>query len=258
MNPRAPKLDNERLPLTHHLAELRTRIVRILVVWIICAVSAWNFNELIFSYLLDPAVAALSDGERTLQAIAPTEIFFTYLKCAALAGFVMALPVIFWQIWAFVAPGLYASERKAVVPFVVVSSLLFGGGAIFGYAMVFPLMFDFFTQFDSEFVESAWTMREVFNLTTRLFLAFGIAFELPVLVFFLSIAGIVAPQTLLKKTPYAVLGVFIAAAILTPPDWVSQVFLAIPMIALYLVGVGVAYAFGGSKRTRAKSEQVPS
>ena len=258
MNPRAPKLDDERLPLTQHLAELRNRIVRILVVWILFAVLAWNYSELIFGYLLEPAVAALSDGDRTLQAIAPTEIFFTYLKCAALAGFVIALPVIFWQIWAFVAPGLYASERKAIVPFVVVSSLLFGGGAVFGYSMVFPLMFDFFTQFDSEFVESAWTMREAFNLTTRLFLAFGIAFELPVLVFFLSITGIVTPQTLLKKTPYAVLSVFIAAAILTPPDWVSQVFLAIPMIVLYLVGVGVAFVFGGSKRTQKKSEQVPS
>ncbi len=258
MNPRAPKLDNERLPLTHHLSELRARIMRILVAWIVCAVIAWNYSELIFGYLLEPAVSALSEGERTLQAIAPTEIFFTYLKCAALAGFVVALPVIFWQIWAFVAPGLYVSERKAIVPFVVTSSLLFGGGAIFGYAMVFPLMFDFFTQFDSEFVESAWTMREAFNLTTRLFLAFGIAFELPVLVFFLSIAGIVDAQTLLKKTPYAVLGVFVAAAILTPPDWVSQVFLAIPMIVLYLVGVGVAYAFGGAKKTRAKREQVPS
>ena len=251
-------MDNERLPLTQHLAELRTRIMRVLVAWIVCAALAWNFSELIFGYLLDPAVAALSEGERTQQAIAPTEIFFTYLKCAALAGFVMALPVIFWQIWAFVAPGLYTSERKAIVPFVVTSSLLFGGGAIFGYMMVFPLMFDFFTQFDSEFVESAWTMREAFNLTTRLFLAFGIAFELPVLVFFLSIAGIVDPHTLLKKTPYAVLGVFITAAILTPPDWVSQVFLAIPMIALYLVGVGVAYVFGGSRRARAKREQVPS
>ncbi len=258
MNPRAPKLDNERLPLTHHLSELRARIMRILVAWIVCAVIAWNYSELIFGYLLEPAVSALSEGERTLQAIAPTEIFFTYLKCAALAGFVVALPVIFWQIWAFVAPGLYVSERKAIVPFVVTSSLLFGGGATFGYAMVFPLMFDFFTQFDSEFVESAWTMREAFNLTTRLFLAFGIAFELPVLVFFLSITGIVDAHTLLKKTPYAVLGVFVAAAILTPPDWVSQVFLAIPMIVLYLVGVGVAYAFGGSKRTRAKREQVPS
>lgn len=258
MNPRAPKLDDEKLPLTQHLTELRTRIVRILVVWIAFAALAWNYSELIFGFLLDPAVAALSEGERTLQAIAPTEIFFTYLKCAALAGFVMALPVIFWQIWAFVAPGLYTSERKAIVPFVVTSSLLFGGGAIFGYMMVFPLMFDFFTQFDSEFVESAWTMREAFNLTTRLFLAFGIAFELPVLVFFLSITGIVDAHTLLKGTPYAVLGVFIAAAILTPPDWVSQVFLAIPMVALYLVGVGVAYAFGGAKRKRTKSERTPS
>jgi len=251
-------LNDERLPLTQHLAELRTRIVRILVVWIIFTALAWNYSELIFSYLLDPAVAALSEGERTLQAIAPTEIFFTYLKCAVLAGFVMALPVVFWQIWAFVAPGLYTSERKAIVPFVVVSSLLFGGGAIFGHVMVFPLMFDFFTQFDSDFVESAWTMREVFNLTTRLFLAFGVAFELPVLVFFLSVTGIVDAHTLLKGTPYAILGVFVAAAILTPPDWVSQIFLAIPMVGLYLLGVGVAYAFGGSKRTRSKSEQAQS
>lgn len=251
-------MDDEKLPLTHHLAELRNRIVCILVVWIVFAAIAWNFSEQIFGFLLDPAVAALSDGERTLQAIAPTEIFFTYLKCAALAGFVFALPVIFWQIWAFVAPGLYSSERKAIVPFVVTSSLLFGGGAIFGYLMVFPLMFDFFTQFDSDFVESAWTMREAFNLTIRLFLAFGVAFELPVLVFFLSITGIVDAHTLLKGTPYAVLGVFIAAAILTPPDWVSQIFLAIPMVGLYLVGVGVAYAFGGSKRTREKRERTPS
>ena len=251
-------MDDKRIPLTHHLAELRTRIVRILVVWIFFAALAWNYSELIFGFLLDPAVAALSEGERTLQAIAPTEIFFTYLKCAALAGFVIALPVIFWQIWAFVAPGLYTNERKAIVPFVVTSSLLFGGGAIFGYLMVFPLMFDFFTQFDSDFVESAWTMREAFNLTTRLFLAFGIAFELPVLVFFLAITGIVDAQTLLKGTPYAVLGVFIAAAILTPPDWVSQIFLAIPMVGLYLVGVGVAYAFGGSKKAREKREQTPS
>jgi sec-independent protein translocase protein TatC len=251
-------LDDKRLPLTHHLAELRTRIVRILVIWIIFTALAWNYSELIFSYLLDPAVAALSEGERTLQAIAPTEIFFTYLKCAVLAGFVMALPVVFWQIWAFVAPGLYTSERKAIVPFVVISSLLFGGGAIFGYMMVFPLMFDFFTQFDSDFVESAWTMREVFNLTTRLFLAFGVAFELPVLVFFLSVTGIVDAHTLLKGTPYAILGVFVAAAILTPPDWVSQIFLAIPMVGLYLLGVGVAYAFGGSKRTNPKSEQAQS
>jgi sec-independent protein translocase protein TatC len=111
-------------------------------------------------------------------------------------------------------------------------------------------MFEFFTGFDSEFVQSAWTMREVFALTTRLFLAFGVAFELPVLVFFLSVAGIVDAPTLLRGTPYAILLVFVAAAILTPPDWVSQVFLGVPMVLLYLLGVGVAYLFGGSRRRR--------
>ena len=240
-------MDDTKLPLTEHLAELRTRIFRILIAWVIGVALAWNFSEEIFGLLLEPAVAALGDEDRALQAIAPTEIFFTYLKCAVLAGFLFALPVIFWQIWRFVAPGLYPAEKHAIVPFVAVSTLLFSGGAIFGYTMVFPLMFDFFTQFDSEFVRSAWTMREVFALTTRLFLAFGIAFELPVLVFFLSMAGIVDAPTLFRGTPYAVMGVFVAAAILTPPDWVSQVFLAIPMVALYLLGVGVAYVFGGGR-----------
>jgi sec-independent protein translocase protein TatC len=240
-------VDDRRLPLTEHLAELRTRIFRILIAWIIGGAVAWNFSEAIFGLLLQPAVTALGPEAGALQAIAPTEIFFTYLKCAVLAGFVFALPVIFWQLWRFIAPGLYPSERSAIVPFVLVSTLLFVGGAVFSYIAVFPLMFSFFTGFDSEFVHSAWT--EVFALTTRLFLAFGVAFELPVLVFFLSIAGIVDAPTLLRGTPYAVLAVFVTAAILTPPDWVSQIFLAVPMVLLYLLGVGVAYLFGGRKRS---------
>lgn len=243
-------MDDARLPLTDHLTELRNRIIRVLIAWALGVALSWHFSEAIFGFLLEPAVAALGGGERTLQAIAPTEIFFTYLKCAVLAGFVLALPVIFWQAWAFISPGLYASERHAALPFVMISTLLFGGGAIFGYAVVFPLMFDFLTGFDSEFVQSAWTMRETFALTTRLFLAFGVAFELPVVVFFLSIAGIVDSATLLRGTPYAVLGVFVLAAILTPPDWVSQVFLAIPMVGLYLLGVGVAHVFGGARARR--------
>jgi len=251
-------VDETKYPLTDHLGELRTRLFRILVSLLLGAVLAWNFKEEIFGFLLDPAVAALAPGGRTLQAIAPTEIFFTYLKCAVLAGFVLALPVIFWQIWSFVAPGLYATEKTTIVPFVVISSLLFAGGAFFGYSQVFPLMFSFFTGFDNEFVESAWTMREVFALTTRLFLAFGVAFELPVLVFFLTLAGIVDAPTLLRGTPYAVLGVFITAAILTPPDWVSQIFLAVPMVGLYLLGVGVAYIFGSVRKRRAAAEKESS
>jgi sec-independent protein translocase protein TatC len=247
-------MDETKLPLTDHLAELRTRLFRVVIAWVIGVAAAWNFSEQIFGFLLAPAVEALGEGERTLQAIAPTEIFFTYLKCAVLAGFVFALPVIFWQIWSFVSPGLYASEKNAIVPFVLVSTLLFVGGAAFGYTQVFPLMFDFFTGFDSEFVQSAWTMREVFALTTRLFLAFGVAFELPVAIFFLSMAGIVDAPTLFRGTPYAVLGVFVLAALLTPPDWVSQIFLGVPMVALYLVGVGVAWIFGGARKRTARAE----
>ena len=248
-------MDDTRLPLTGHLAELRGRIIRILIAWALGVAVSWHFSEAIFGFLLEPAVAALGEGAGTLQAIAPTEIFFTYLKCAVLAGFVLALPVIFWQTWAFVSPGLYPSEKNSALPFVVISTLLFGGGAIFGYAVVFPLMFEFLTGFDSEFVQSAWTMRETFALTTRLFLAFGVAFELPVVVFFLSIAGIVDSATLLRGTPYAVLGVFVLAAILTPPDWVSQVFLAVPMVGLYLLGVGVAHIFGGARARRATESE---
>ena len=245
-------MDETRLPLTDHLSELRSRIARILLAWVLGTALAWNFSEDIFGWLLAPAVNALGEGERTLQAIAPTEIFFTYLKCALLAGFIFSLPVFFWQIWAFVAPGLYSNEKNAIGPFVLISTALFAGGAFFGYSQVFPLMFAFFTGFDSDFVQSAWTMREVFALTTRLFLAFGIAFELPVLVFFLSVVGIVDAPTLLRGTPYAVLGVFVLAALLTPPDWVSQIFLGVPMVGLYLVGVGVAYVFGGSGRRRSR------
>ena len=117
-------------------------------------------------------------------------------------------------------------------------------------------MFSFFTSFDSDFVQSAWTMREVFALTTRLFLAFGVAFELPVAVFFLSLAGIVDAPTLLRGTPYAVLGVFVFAALLTPPDWVSQIFLGVPMVGLYLIGVGVAYIFSGTRRSPAKKDEA--
>lgn len=244
---------DEAIPLTDHLTELRNRIFKILIGWVVGIAAAWSYKEQIFGFLLEPAVAALSPEQAKLQAIAPTEIFFTYVKCALLAGFVLSLPLWFWQIWSFVAPGLYPNEKKALVPFVVCSSLLFGGGAVFGYTMVFPMMFDFLTSFDSDFVISAWTMKEVFSVTSRMFLVFGVAFELPLFIFFLSIAGIVDSRQLLRATPYAVLGVFVVGAILTPPDPVSQVFLAVPLLGLYLLGVGVAWIFDGRRR-RAASE----
>jgi sec-independent protein translocase protein TatC len=251
-------MDETRLPLTEHLAELRTRIVRILIAWLIGSVGAWSYSDQIFALLLAPAVHALGEGQ-SLQAIAPAEIFFSYVKCALLAGFLFALPVIFWQIWAFVAPGLYPSEKSAIVPFVIVSTALFAGGAVFGYTQIFPVMFAFFTSYDTEWVKSAWSMHEVFKLTTRMFLAFGVAFELPVFVFFLAVAGIVDAPALFRGTRYAVLAIFIGAAILTPsPDWVSQLMLGVPMVFLYLIGVGVAYLFGPRREPAAVTSQLPA
>jgi len=241
-------VDDTQLPLTDHLAELRSRIFKILISWGIGFAICWNFSELIFGWMLQPATEALGADGGTLQAIAPTEIFFTYLKSSLLAGFALALPVVFWQIWAFVSPGLYANEKKVAVPFVVISTVLFAAGASFGYFMVFPLVYKFFASFSSDFVQSAWTMREVFSLTTRLFIAFGVGFELPVVVFFLSMSGIVEPRQFLSGLKYAVLLAFVLAAILTPPDVVSQVLLAGPLVVLYLLGVGAAFIFSVGRK----------
>ena len=241
-------MDDRALPITDHLTELRRRLGWTVAAISIGAILSFNFAEQIFGFLLAPATEALGAKNSQLQAIAPTEIFFTYIKCAILSGFVLTLPVTFWQIWSFIAPGLYDNERRAIFPFVIFSSGLFAGGAIFGYSVVFPIVFQFFNSWDNEWVVSAWTMKEVFGLTTRLFLAFGIAFELPLFVFFLAMTGIVSSKQLFAGTPYAIVLMFILGALLTPPDFVSQIFLAGPMIVLYLAGVAVAWLFDPQRR----------
>ena len=249
-------MTDEALPITEHLTELRRRLAWVVGAIFLGAIISFNFAEEIFGFLLAPATEALSAQDSKLQAIAPTEIFFTYIKCALLSGFVLTLPVTFWQLWSFVAPGLYDNERKAIIPFVVSSTGLFAGGAIFGYTLVFPIVFQFFNSWDNEWVVSAWTMKEVFSLTTRLFLAFGVAFELPLFVFFLAITGVVSAKQLFAGTPYAILAVFIVGAILTPPDFVSQLFLAIPMIVLYLAGTAVAWIFDPQRRAEKKEAEA--
>ncbi len=238
-------MDDAKLPLTAHLAELRNRIFKLLLAWGVGAAASWSYREEIFGFLMRPALVALAPDGGKLQAIAPGEIFFTYMKCALLAGVVMALPVVFWQVWGFISPGLYPQEKRVAVPFVLVSTLLFLSGAAFGYAVVFPIMFTFFAQFESSIVVSAWRMSEVFSFTTQMFLAFGVAFELPVVVFFLALSGIVDARQLWSGTKYAVLGAFVIAAVLTPtPDVVTQTLLAGPLVGLYLLGVAVAWVFG--------------
>lgn len=251
-------MDDTPLPLTAHLAELRTRIVRILIAITLGAAACWSYKEETFALLLRPALRALAPEGGRLQALAPGEIFFTYIKCTLLVGFVAALPVVFWQIWGFVAPGLYPREKRLAFPFVLVSTLLFLGGAAFGYLVVFPIMFAFFSSFQNQYVEAAWTMQEVFSFTVEMFLAFGVAFELPVLVFFLALAGIVDTRQLVGGFKYAVLGAFILSAVLTPtPDIVTQTLLAGPLIVLYLLGVGAAWLFA-RRRAAPEADSTPA
>jgi sec-independent protein translocase protein TatC len=224
-------------PILAWLADLRGRLVRVLLAGILGTGVAWGFREEIFQLLLRPATRALGEAG-ALQAIAPTEIFFTYLKASLLTGFVVTIPVFFWELWQFIRTATGLGRSWTTAAFAFASTALFAGGVLFGHTLVFPLVFDFFASFSSEFVEAAWTMREVFTLSIRLILAFGIGFELPLLTFFLAATGIVSPQRLLKFTPYGVLLAFVLAAVLTPPDVVSQLMLAAPLSVLYLIGVG--------------------
>jgi sec-independent protein translocase protein TatC len=250
-------MDDTALPLTDHLQELRSRIGRILVAWLAATALAWFAREEIFLVLLEPATRALGPDGGKLVAISPAEIFFTYLKASLLVGFVLSVPVFFWQVWAFIAPGLYPAEKKFALPFVLVSSSLFALGAWFAHTFVFATVFEFFASFRSDFVQPSWTMAEVFSLTTQLILAFGVCFEMPVLVFFLAAAGIVEARQLLAWTKYAVLVCFIAAAILTPtPDMVTQTLLAVPLIVLYLLGVAVAWLFTRKREAPAEEKGV--
>lgn len=236
-------MDERALPITEHLTELRRRIGIALAAIVIGAILAYTYSEQIFAFLLSPATEALAAKGSRLQAIAPTEIFIAYIKCALLAGFVGTLPVSFWQLWAFVSPGLYDSEKRAIFPFVIASTILFVSGALFGHTFVFPVMFQFLNSWDNEWVVSAWTLKEVFGLTTQMILAFGVIFELPIFVLFLSLSGIVTARQLFSGTRYAIVASFVVGAILTPPDVVSQVLMSVPMVVLYLLGVAVAWIF---------------
>ncbi len=184
----------------------------------------------------------------------PPEAFFAEVKVAFVAGFFLVSPYLFFQLWKFVAPGLYAHERRWIWPIAFLSALFFVTGACFGYFVVFPVGFEFFAQFSTESISFMPKLSEYLGFALKLLIAFGVAFELPVFLFFLARMGIVTGQGLLRKGKYFVLVAFIIGAILTPPDPVSQSLMAGPLILLYALGVAVAFLFGKKKKTLNKTE----
>jgi sec-independent protein translocase protein TatC len=190
-----------------------------------------------------PLTAVLPDGGK-LVFTEPTEAFLLYIKIAALSGLILAAPIVLWQLWLFVAPGLYAQEKKFAIPFVLFSTVFFVCGAMFSHYVVFPIAWAFFASFTTDYMVFMPRIGPVFSLYVRMFLAFGVIFQLPTLVFFLARIGVVTARFLVKNFKYAVLIIFIIAAVLTPtPDPTGQILMAGPMILLYGLSILIAWVF---------------
>ena len=247
-------MSDERMPLTSHLEELRRKLIIAGVSWLVAFLACYAFAGPLFDLVAAPVRAALPKGT-SLVFITATEPFFTYLKISALAGLLVSMPVIFWQIWSFVAPGLYQHEKRYIVPFVLASSLCFASGAFFGYQFVFPMAFKVLIEFGtgSGELSAMLSMGSYLSLSSKLLLAFGLVFELPVVIFFLARMGIVDHKMLARNRKFALLAAFVIGAILTPPDVFSQTALAVPFVVLYEIGIVVARLFG--KRRGADEEE---
>lgn len=250
----------EELPtmgLLGHLDELRRRIVYSLIALFVAVGICWAFTEQIFEFLARPIYAVLPEGEK-LAFLGVTDPLFLYLKVALLAAIFLASPFLLYQIYAFVAPGLYQRERRWVVPFVVAGCAFFVGGGAFAYYVAFPFSVKFLLSLGDQF-HQVITIDRYFRFMMTIVLGLGLMFELPVMIFLLSSMGVVKPRFLIKQFRWAVLLIFIAAAIITPtPDIFNLCLFALPTIALYLLGVGVSALVvrGKRKRREAAAEET--
>ncbi|GIB22843.1 twin-arginine translocase subunit TatC [Vibrio cholerae] len=223
-------------PLISHLLELRNRLLKAVAAVVVIFIGLIYFSNEIYEFVSKPLVERLPAGA-TMIATDVASPFFTPLKLTLIAAVFLAVPFILYQVWAFVAPGLYKHERRLIFPLLVSSSLLFYCGVAFAYFVVFPLVFGFFTAISLGGVEFATDIASYLDFVLALFLAFGIAFEVPVAIILLCWTGATTPKSLSEKRPYIIVGAFVVGMLLTPPDMISQTLLAIPMCLLFEVGL---------------------
>jgi len=225
--------------LKPHIAELRKRLGISLAVVIIMFIVCFSFWQPLLAWMIAPLKAVLPEGSNVIFT-GVQEPFFTAMKVAFFAGFIFALPVIFWQFWLFVAPGLYDNEKRLVVPFVLAATLMFLMGASFCYYVVVPLAFKFLIGFGSALFTALPSIGEYVGFFSKILLGFGLAFELPVVIFFFAKLGLVDDKALKDFFRYAIIIIFTASAILTPPDILSQFLMAAPLTILYGISILVA------------------
>ncbi|MBI1963788.1 MAG: twin-arginine translocase subunit TatC [Candidatus Rokubacteria bacterium] len=245
--------EEAKMSFMEHLGELRVRIVRSLVALLIGLVIAFPFSQQIMDYLARPARAT----GHTLVFLALTEAFWVQMKVALIVGLFIAAPGILWQIWAFIAPGLHAHEKKYAAPFVIVGSLLFLVGGAFALKVVTPFAIQFLLSYERPGLQAMISIGSYVDFLLKFTLAFGLIFELPLAITLVARMGLVTAKQLGKNRKYAVLGAFIAAAVLTPtPDMFNQTLMAGPLIILYEVGIVCARIFG--KKPKAAPAPEPA
>ena len=247
-------MEAEKSPFTEHLSELRDRLVRSFIAVAIGFALAYVFKERLFNILTAPLVTAMGEnGNAQMIFTGLPEAFFTYLKVAFLAGIVLATPVLFYEFWMFVSPGLYREEKKYLLPVVILSVFFFLAGSSFGYFIVFPYGFQFFLGFATETIKAMPSMKEYLTFASKMLLAFGFVFELPLILTFMARMGLVSVEFLSKNRKYALLIFFVGAALITPPDVVTQIMMALPLMVLYEIAIIGARIFG----KKAKAEINP-
>lgn len=250
---REPDWDDEsqdtggKMSFLDHLDELRKRIIYALVSVVLGFGIACLFLNRLFEFVMGPMQALLQPGQELIYTD-PTEALMLYLKLAVIAGILLASPAVMAQVWLFIAPGLYQHEKKLAIPFVVLGSVFFIGGAAFSHYVVFPLTWRFFGSFSSDTITFMPRIEPAFSLYMKLILVFGAIFQMPTLVLFLARMGLITARFLVRNMKYAILIMFVIAAVLSPgTDPVGQILMAGPMFLLYLISIFLAWMFGKVK-----------
>jgi len=237
-------------PFITHLIEMRDRLLRVVIVVVVVFIGLFSFANELYNIVATPLLVHLPEGA-SMIATKPAGTFFTPMKLALVFSIFISMPFILYQMWSFVAPGLYTHEKKMVMPLMFSSTLLFYLGMAFAYYVVFPLMFQFFIAMTPEGVTVMTDIGEYLDFILKIFFAFGIAFEVPIVVILLIWTGMTTAEALAAKRPYMVVGAFVVGMLLTPPDIISQTLLALPMWLLFEVGLLASrYFVGLSKEAR--------
>ncbi len=243
----------DNMTFLEHLEDLRKRIFYSFIAVIAAVIPAWFFSKDIFNILAKPITRFLPEGEQLVFTSLPAP-FFLYMKVAFMTAIFAVAPFLFLQVWYFVAPGLYRKERKNVIPFVLFTTVFFTGGAAFAFLVVFPFACNFFLNMGGEF-QALITIDQYFSLSLRIILGIALVFEMPTLVFFLARMGLISARVMIKHFKYAVLMIFIIAAVITPtPDMFTQSIIAVPMLGLYGLSILIALVVGKQKQ-RARDEE---